>query len=90
MLYKYEYSINYTTSYIITLSQVEICRSRQTSGSLINMSDEALSNVDQGKVSLIMAVELELDDLSGPFQPKPFYDSMLQVYRIADTGTTCS
>jgi len=23
-----------------------------------------------------MAVELELDDLWGPFQPKPFYDSL--------------
>ena len=24
-----------------------------------------------------MAVRLELDDIEGPFQPKPFYDSVI-------------
>ena len=39
--------------------------------------DGALSNLVWWKVSLPMAAGLELDDLEGPFQPKPFYDSFL-------------
>jgi len=38
--------------------------------------DGALSNLGWGKASLLMTGGLELDDLQGPFQPKPFYDSM--------------
>jgi len=33
-------------------------------------------------MSLLMAEGLVIDDLSGPFQPKPFYDSMI-LYLIA-------
>jgi len=39
--------------------------------------DGTLSNVVQWKMSLLMAGELELDDLQGPFQPLPFYDSVI-------------
>jgi len=39
--------------------------------------DGALSNLVWWKMSLLMAGELEPDDLQGPFQPKPFYDSMI-------------
>jgi len=39
--------------------------------------DGAWSNLVWWKVSLPMAGGLELDDLSGPFQPKPFCDSMI-------------
>jgi len=39
--------------------------------------DGALSNLVRWKVSLPMAGGLEPDDLQGPFQPKPFYDSMI-------------
>jgi len=39
--------------------------------------DGALSNLVWWKVSLPMAGELKLDDLYGPFQPKPFYDSVI-------------
>jgi len=39
--------------------------------------DGALSNVVWWKMSLIMAGGLELGDLEGPFQPKPFCDSMI-------------
>jgi len=39
--------------------------------------DGALSNLVQWKMSLLMAGGLEPGDLSGPFQPKPFYDSMI-------------
>jgi len=38
--------------------------------------DGALSNLVWWKVSLSMAGGWELDDLSGPFQSKPFHDSM--------------
>jgi len=38
--------------------------------------DGALSNLVWWKVSLLMAGALEPDDRLGPFQPKPFYDSM--------------
>ena len=37
--------------------------------------DGALSNLVQREVSLSIATELELEDLKGPFQPKPFYNS---------------
>ena len=37
--------------------------------------DGALSNLVQWAVSLPIAGGLELDDLKGTFQPKPFYDS---------------
>ena len=40
--------------------------------------DGALSNLVWWKVSLPMAGGLEQDDLYGPFQPKPFYDSMIE------------
>jgi len=36
--------------------------------------DRALSNLVLCRVSLCLAGGLELDDLQGPFQPKPFYD----------------
>ena len=39
--------------------------------------DGALSNLVWWKMSLLMAGGLEQDDLYGPFQPKPFYDSMI-------------
>jgi len=39
--------------------------------------DGALSNLVWWKMSLLMAGGLEPDDLQGPFQPKPFYDSMI-------------
>jgi len=39
--------------------------------------DRALSNLIYWKLSLPMAGGLELDDLQGPFQPKPFYDSAI-------------
>jgi len=39
--------------------------------------DEALSNLVWWKVSLSMAGGWELHDLSGPFQPKSFHDSMI-------------
>jgi len=38
--------------------------------------DGAWSNLVSGKMYLPMAGGLELGDLQGPFQPKPFYDSM--------------
>jgi len=40
------------------------------------MLDGALSSLVQWKVSLLMAGGLELDNLQGSFQHKPFYDSM--------------
>jgi len=42
------------------------------------MLDGALSNLVWWKVSLPIAGGLEPDDLQGPFQPKPFCDSMTQ------------
>ena len=39
--------------------------------------DGALSNLVQRELFLPVAGELELDDLKGPFQPKPFYDSKI-------------
>jgi len=39
--------------------------------------DGTLSNLIQREVSLPMAGGLELYDLKGPFQPKPFCDSMI-------------
>jgi len=38
--------------------------------------DGALGNLVWWKLSLLMAGERELDDLQGPSQSKPFYDSM--------------
>jgi len=38
--------------------------------------DGSLSNLVYWEMSLPIAGGLELDDLKGPFQPKPFYDSM--------------
>ena len=43
--------------------------------------DGALSNLVWWKMSLLMAGGLEPDDLEGPFQPKPFYDSMIRYFR---------
>jgi len=37
--------------------------------------DGALSTLGWWKMSLLMAGGLEPDDLQGPFQPNPFYDS---------------
>jgi len=39
--------------------------------------DGALSTLGWWKMSLFMARGLEPDDLRGPFQPKPFCDSMI-------------
>ena len=39
--------------------------------------DGALSNLVWWKVSLLVAREVELVDLQGPSQPKPFYDSII-------------
>ena len=39
--------------------------------------DGALSNLGWWKMSLLMAGGLEPEELSGPFQPKPSYDSMI-------------
>ena len=39
--------------------------------------DEAVSNLVWREMSLPVAVGLELDDLQGPFKPKPFYDSVI-------------
>ena len=39
--------------------------------------DGALSNLVQREVSLPIAGELEQDDFKDPFQPKPFYDSII-------------
>jgi len=39
--------------------------------------DGALSTLGWWKLSLLMAGGLEPDELSGPFQPKPSYDSMV-------------
>jgi len=41
--------------------------------------DGALSSLVWWKMSLLMAGGLEPDDLQGPFQPKPFHDSMLKL-----------
>ena len=47
--------------------------------------DGALSNLVWWKVSLPIAEGLELDDLYGPFQPKPFYDSII-FYEVGKLG----
>ena len=39
--------------------------------------DGALSTLGWWKMSLLMAGGLEPDDLQGPFQPKPFCDSVI-------------
>ena len=39
--------------------------------------DGALRNLVKREVSLPIAGGLELHDLNGPFQPKPFYDSAI-------------
>jgi len=44
--------------------------------------DGALSNLGWWKVSLPMAGGLERNDPYGPFQSKPFYDSILQFYEL--------
>jgi len=41
--------------------------------------DGALSNLVWWKMSLLIAGGLEPGDLQGPFQPKPFYDSVILV-----------
>jgi len=40
--------------------------------------DGALSTLVWWKMSLLMGGRLEPDDLQGPFQPKPFCDSMIR------------
>jgi len=44
--------------------------------------DGALSNLGWWKMSLLMAGGVEADDLHGPFQPKPFYDSLISSYHF--------
>jgi len=44
--------------------------------------DGAPSNLVWWKMSLLMAGGLELGDLQGPFQPKPFYESMTPCHII--------
>jgi len=44
--------------------------------------DGALSTLGWCKGSLLMAGRLEPDDLSGPFRPKPFYDSSKIILRV--------
>ena len=39
--------------------------------------DVALGSLVQWLVTLSTAEELKLDDLCGPFQPRPCYDSMI-------------
>jgi len=39
--------------------------------------DGAVSNLVKMEVSPPITGRLDLDDLKGPFQPKPFYDSMI-------------
>ena len=39
--------------------------------------DGALRNLVKREVSLPIAGGLELHDLNGPFEPKPFYDSAI-------------
>ena len=39
--------------------------------------DGALSNLVEREMTLPIAGGLELDDLKGPFQPKPFYDPLI-------------
>jgi len=45
--------------------------------------DGALSTLGWWKMSLLMAGGLEPDGLQGPFQPKPFYDSMTLLSSLA-------
>jgi len=46
--------------------------------------DGALSTLGWWKMSLLMAGGLEPDDLEGPFQPKPFHDSMIWQHTTAE------
>jgi len=39
-------------------------------------------------MSLLMAGGLESDDLEGPFQPKPFYDSTVLIYLMPTSTIT--
>ena len=39
--------------------------------------DGAVSSLVYREVSLTISRGLEMDDLKGPFQPTPFYDSMI-------------
>ena len=51
-----------------------ICR---TSGSgVCSQKNSSLGSLVWWLVTLHIAGELELDDHCGPFQPRPFYDSM--------------
>ena len=45
--------------------------------------DGALSNLVYREVSLPIAGGLQLGDLKGPFQPKPFYDSVILHQKVA-------
>jgi len=52
-----------------------ICR---TSGSgVCSQKNSSLGSLVWWLVTLHIAGELELNDHCGPFQPRPFYDSML-------------
>jgi len=52
--------------------------------------DGALSNLVWWKMSLLMAGGLEPDDLSSPFQPKPFHDSMILCVPSPQHYAACS
>jgi len=47
----------------------------------------------EGDVTAYSSGELELDDLKGPFQPKPFYDSLLFFFfltaQVRKLAVTC-
>ena len=50
---------------------------------------EALSKLVKWKVSLPVAEGLELDDHKSPLQPKPFYDSIVELINFCDK-TNCN
>ena len=50
--------------------------------------DGALSNLVWWEMSLLMVGGLEPDDLQGPFQPKPFCDSMIAQRIVAGGYST--
>ena len=48
--------------------------------------DVALGSLVQGLVAMPMAGGLKLHDHCGPFQPRPFYDSMIVYYSCSGQG----
>ena len=53
------------------------CPSTRRSHKFKARLDRALSNLVQREVFLPIAGSLEIDDLKGPFQPRPFCDSLI-------------